>query len=195
MKKKKLLPLCLGTLMFLAAFQSTAFAATQYDRAYSSWTSENASYGPDDGNYEVTSWDDNRCKTTTNVIYDSTDITSIRSYYNNDDCYPGLDITDVNNNFNSTVISSNIPDPHFDWDNDFPWTNGDEEAEVTCESPLSLSSGTQYYFYSWFEEEYSSGTATFQLNTSQSYWDSYNDEYQTTAYSQLGAGELTVDLP
>lgn len=196
MKKKKILPLLFVTLMFLGAFQLTAYAAT-YDTAYTSWTSENASYGPDDGSYSVTSYTDSHCRTQTYFIYDSSDVSAIRSYYDNNSYFPGIDITNTSLQFSCSLQSSNLPNPHFDLDDDINSVYyGYEESEVTCESPYSISSGSQYYYIADFYEVASNGsTASFELNTSESYWSSFWGEYQTQAYSNLGAGTLTVDIP
>lgn len=180
--------------MFFNTFLLTAMAS--YDSDSASWTSENASWGPDDGYITLESFDSSTdyCRCYTYATYDSLDLSSMMNYYNNDNLYPGLDITDLNNDFNAGVLSTTIPNPHFDTDNDFPYTNGDEEAEVTCESPGDINSNEQYYFRVTFSVADTCNTATFQYNTSESYWSGGFGEYQTEHYSQLGQ-DLTVNMP
>jgi hypothetical protein len=184
--------------MFLGAFQLPANAAT-YDTAYTSWTSENASYGPDDGNYSVTSYDDSHCQCLTYFIYDSSDVSAIRSYYDNNSYFPGIDITNTSLQMDCRLQSSTLPNPHFDLDDDYNSVYfGYEESEVTCESPYSISSGSQYYYRADFYKIASPPSynyASFELNTNESYWSGFWGEYQTQLYSNLGAGTLTVDLP
>jgi len=53
MKKKKITAIFIAIFLLLTIFQTTAFAATLYDSSSCSWTSENASWGPDDGWFAV----------------------------------------------------------------------------------------------------------------------------------------------
>ncbi len=197
MKKKKISAIFIVPLLLLTIFQITTFAATLYDTSSCSWTSENASYGPDDGWFAVYSYDDSGddyCKCKTQVVYNSSNVSAIRDYYDDDNEYPGLDITNMDDNFDAYSYTSTLPDPYFDVDNDFPYSNGNEESEVTCESPYSISSDTEYNFIVYFDEMYQEDTATFQLNTSESYWSGFWGEYQTDWHSQLGS-DRTVDMP
>lgn len=180
----------------ILSFTIGAYAV--YDDDYTEWTTNAASYGPDDGIFEggsvdVTSGNTDYCICKAFVWYTSSNITSITDYYNDDDFVTGLDITDINDDLNANGwYGTTYPNPYFDMDNDFPWVHGEEETKIVTESPLDLDANTQYTFQVRFNED-GGGDASFELNTHMSEWDSLFGEYQTQWHNLLGT--ISFDMP
>lgn len=157
--KKAILPLA-----FLLAIVPTIASAYS-----SSWTSASGSYSPYKGNVNTVASSDSINDYITTYVdsmyYNSSAITAIKNYYNNNNYYHGIDVTaldDTSTDIGATGwYSTNYPNPKFDSDDD--GGNGpDEETEIVSLSPLSMVAGTKYYFSVKFKE---SRTCTYCAST------------------------------
>ena len=195
MKRKSIL--IISIVLFLIALFST-FVYAIYDDDYEEWFSADGSYSPDYGWFEGGSvdclppeLDYAMCKAW--VEYDSSAITAIQDYYNNNDYCPGLDITDLTNTVDyAGWWATNYPDPYFDTDDD-DFDGGDEESEVVCQSPLSMSSDTTYYFFVKFNKYQTISTITFDLTAHESEWVGWQGEYNTRYYNKLA--DISFNMP
>jgi len=181
---------CICVLVFVG----NAFA---WDRIFSSYWSDNpgdkgkdSSYAPNSG--DVYSYHDlgstDRIKIQVeDARYDSSSISAIANYYYNNNWRHGLDVTDMTDRLDYNGFwYTNYPDPKFDIDDD-DFDGKNEETEVTCQRVLSMSAGTPYDFYVEFYNYYNpAGSSGYlEVNSHESEYSSFFDEYQTQAYDYL----------
>lgn len=126
---------------------------------------------------------------TYNIRYDTSAESSINNYYQTENAYPGMDITDNYDNLDySGYWASNYPDDKFDTDND-DGSPQVEETEVTSLDPYAIEPGIDYYFYVNFNNggpyRNGGGDGTLQVTAHESVPDPFNVEYNTTAYDPL----------
>lgn len=83
----------------------------------------------------------------------------------------------------SSYVSTNYPDPKFDWEDDND-DNVDEEVEVVTETPEDLDSSTNYYFKVdyWYDESSGTGKVYGTTHTSA---ESYTGEWNTADYETI----------
>lgn len=95
-----------------------------------------------------------------------------------------------NDGWEGDIRYSNIPDPHFDWDDD----NGDgneEESEVSIEADGwkdSLTAYYNYYFITWWNENGPDGLVYFVAQ--RSIYNPLNGEYEAYHYDLLTTGSI-----
>lgn len=91
--------------------------------------------------------------------------------------------------FTSDSLYSNIPDPHFDWDDD-DGDGYDEESEVSIEADFykdTLKSGYEYYFRTWWANNRSTNSPSGNVYfvAQRSIYNPLNGEYEAYHYDLL----------
>lgn len=187
MKKRVLRKVAVALSLSSGLFAATIASASENWSSNMGWTSAEGSYSPYWGNTAFREYKD----TTTHFIepnvrfhFNSSAITSIKNNYNNGHNY-GMDIS-VPDDYNTTVnaditkLWSDLPNPHFDVDDDGNnWYN--DESEVTSLAPDQIVAETDYRFRSNFKEA-RSATTTFNFTSNVSWYFSPSGEWQTAAY-------------
>lgn len=190
---KKLISLIVVLSIISSSLLVVYAAQTKIYTDKESWSSADGTYSPDDGDvycysYEYSSENSEvRCRVF--FSYDSDSITAIQNYYNNKKYYPGIDVTDMDKNLDHFWYETNLPDPHFDTDDD-DYNGTSEETEVTCLSPLELKSGKSYNFKSYFDGGKENDDGTLEINSQLS--KKSGSEYNTVNFDLLA--EVTYKL-
>ncbi|KAA0548425.1 hypothetical protein FZW96_07575 [Bacillus sp. BGMRC 2118] len=193
-KKTKILGIVTASILALGVGTSPASAAKT---VYGSWSNPAGSYAPTSGSYYTTSAAGVGCNDTAktriySVKYNSSEVTAIKNYYNNNSYYHGLDVTDMSNKLDTSTgsMSSNYPGYKFDTDDD-DGNGNDEEAEVVSRYSTSINTTNSYSFYvDWTNRGNMdslvacAGDGYVEINAHESW--NMGIEYQTKYHSLLG---------